>query len=171
MPAFYYNTRITLAERPERPRARVADLGHQPVERRVQHDGERPVLDRREWTGRPAERTDRPRHAEQQPFRERRALPTAGNIVDESAQIGRTREAIVGMQHELMSNFAVVDFIYRKYDRGTTTYTIGYEPGAGYDALRAIYQPATYTDPVTGRAAPTTSSATAARVRGSATSP
>ena len=82
-------------------------------------------------------------------------LLPAGNIVDESAQIGRTREAIVGMQHELMSNFAVgVDFIYRKYDRGTTTYTIGYEPGAGYDALRAIYRPATYTDPVTGVTAP-----------------
>jgi hypothetical protein len=81
-------------------------------------------------------------------------LLPAGNIVDESAEIGRTREAIVGMQHELMSNFAVgVDFIYRKYDRGTTTYTIGFQPGAGYDALRAIYQPATYTDPVTGKTA------------------
>jgi hypothetical protein len=81
-------------------------------------------------------------------------LQPAGNIVDESAKIARTREAIVGFQHELMSNFAVgVDFIYRKYDRGTTTYTIGFEPGAGYDALRAIYQPATYTDPVTGTTA------------------
>jgi hypothetical protein len=81
-------------------------------------------------------------------------LLPAGNIVDESARIGRTREAIVGFQHELMSNFAVgVDFIYRKYDRGTTNYTIGFQPGAGYDALRAIYQPATYTDPTTGRSA------------------
>src|SRR5262249_6017324 len=43
-----------------------------------------------------------------------------------------------------------VDFIYRKYDRGTTTYTIGYTPGPGYDALRALYLPATYADPVTG---------------------
>jgi hypothetical protein len=78
-------------------------------------------------------------------------LLPAGNIVDPSAQIGRTREAVVGMQHELIQNLAVgVDFIYRKYDRGTTTYTIGYQPGAGYDQLRAIYQPATYTDPVTG---------------------
>jgi hypothetical protein len=83
-------------------------------------------------------------------------LRPVGNIVDESARIGRTREAIVGMQHELMSNFAVgVDFIYRKYDRGTTTYSIGYQPGAtpGYDALRGIYQPATHTDPVTGKSA------------------
>jgi len=46
-----------------------------------------------------------------------------------------------------------VDYIYRKYDRGTTTYTIGYTPGPGYDQLRALYQPATYTDPVTGLSA------------------
>ena len=81
-------------------------------------------------------------------------LQPAGNIVDPSAQIGRTREAIVGVQHELIANLAVgVDYIYRKYDRGTTTYTIGYQPGAGYDQLRALYQPATYNDPVTGLSA------------------
>jgi hypothetical protein len=81
-------------------------------------------------------------------------LTPAGNIVDPSAKLGRTREAIVGMQHELISNLAVgVDFIYRKYDRGTTDYVIGFQPGAGYDALRAIYQPATYVDPVTGLSA------------------
>ena len=34
------------------------------------------------------------------------------------------------MQHELISNLAVgVDFIYRKYDRGTANYAIGYQPG------------------------------------------
>jgi hypothetical protein len=82
-------------------------------------------------------------------------LVPAGNIVDESAKIGRTREAIVGMQHELIANLAVgIDFIYRKYDRGTTNYTIGFQPGAGYDALRALYTRATYTDPVTGLTAP-----------------
>jgi hypothetical protein len=81
-------------------------------------------------------------------------LLPAGNIVDPSAQIGRTREAIVGMQHELVANLAVgVDFIYRKYDRGTTTYTIGFQPGAGYNALTALYQPQTYTDSVTGLSA------------------
>lgn len=81
-------------------------------------------------------------------------LVPAGNIVDPSAKIGRTREAIVGMQHELMANLAVgVDFIYRKYDRGTTNYTIGFQPGAGYNALRALYVPATHTDQVTGLSA------------------
>ena len=84
-------------------------------------------------------------------------LSPAGNIVDPSAKIGRTREAIVGMQHELMSNFAVgVDYIYRKYDRGTTTYTIGFEPGAPGFPLSQIYVPAEggFTDPETGITAP-----------------
>ncbi len=35
------------------------------------------------------------------------------------------------MQHELIPNLAVgVDYIYRKYDRRTANYTIGFEPGA-----------------------------------------
>ena len=61
------------------------------------------------------------------------------------------------MQHELIANLAVgVDYIYRKYDRGTTNYTIGYEPGApGYAALTSIYQPvdAQSHDPVRGKSA------------------
>ena len=48
----------------------------------------------------------------------------AGNTVDPSAKIGRTREVIAGIQHELMPNLAVgVEYVYRKYDRGTTTYS------------------------------------------------
>ena len=67
-------------------------------------------------------------------------LVPAGNIVDPSAKIGRTREVIVGLQHELISNLAVgVDYIYRKYDRGTTTYTIGYQPGARVPALADLH--------------------------------
>jgi hypothetical protein len=82
-------------------------------------------------------------------------LSPAGNIVDPSAQIGRTREAVVGVQHELISNLAVgVDYIYRKYDRGTTTYTVGFQPGAPGFPLSQIYVPATYTDPVTNISAP-----------------
>jgi hypothetical protein len=75
----------------------------------------------------------------------------AGNIVDPSAQIGRTREGIVGFQHELIPNLAVgVDYIYRKYDRGTATYVVGTQPGGANFPLAQIYVPATYTDPVTG---------------------
>jgi hypothetical protein len=78
----------------------------------------------------------------------------AGNTIDPSTKIARTREFVGGIQHELIGNLAVgVDFIYRKYDRGTTNYTIGYTPGPGYDALRALYVPASYTDPVTGNSA------------------
>jgi Carboxypeptidase regulatory-like domain len=83
-------------------------------------------------------------------------LVPAGNNVDPSAQLGRTREAIVGLQHELISNLAVgVDYIYRKYDRGTATYTLGYQPGApGYPLSQIYTGPLTYTDPVTGQSAP-----------------
>jgi len=84
-------------------------------------------------------------------------LAPAGNLVDPSARIGRTREGVVGLQHELISNLAVgVDYIYRKYDRGTTTYTIGFQPGAPGYPLSQIYVPAAteYTDPVSGLSAP-----------------
>jgi hypothetical protein len=101
------------------------------------------LVQRSELSGIPSSNTSR--------FTPGVGLLPAGNIVDPSSQIGRTREAVVGMQHELIQNLAVgVDFIYRKYDRGTTTYTIGYTPGAGYDALRALYVPATWTDTATG---------------------
>ena len=82
-------------------------------------------------------------------------LVPAGNIVDQSAKIGRTREAVIGAQHELIPNLALgVDFIYRKYDRGTTTYTIGFQPGGPNGSLSALYVPETYTDPTTGLSAP-----------------
>jgi hypothetical protein len=79
-------------------------------------------------------------------------LVPAGNIVDPSTKISRTREFIVGAQHELVRNLAVgVDFIYRKYDRGTQTYTVGFEPGAAGYPLSQIYTgPIPYTDPDTG---------------------
>jgi hypothetical protein len=84
-------------------------------------------------------------------------LVPAGNNVDPSAKIGRTREFIVGGQHELITNLAVsVDYIYRRYDRGTTNYVLGFQPGAPGYPLNQIYVPAAggYTDPVTGMNAP-----------------
>jgi hypothetical protein len=84
-------------------------------------------------------------------------LVPAGNNVDPSAQLGRTREFVVGGQHEVISNLAVsVDYIYRKYDRGTTNYVQGYQPGAPGFPLSQIYVPAAggYTDPITGINAP-----------------
>jgi hypothetical protein len=83
-------------------------------------------------------------------------LAAVGNNIDPNAQIGRTREAIVGVQHELIANLAVgVDYIYRKYDHGTTNYTIGYQPGGPLGSLSAIYTgPLTWTDPITNISAP-----------------
>jgi hypothetical protein len=80
-------------------------------------------------------------------------LTPTGNNVDPNAKIGRTREAIVGVQHELIRNLAVgVDYIYRKYDRGLATYTLGYQPGApGYPIAQIYSGPITYHDDVTGR--------------------
>jgi carboxypeptidase family protein len=79
----------------------------------------------------------------------------AGNNVDPSAKIGRTREAVVGGQHELITNLAVgVDFIYRKYDNGTTTYSVGYQPGSGNNLSNLYTGPLTWTDPITGISAP-----------------
>ena len=81
------------------------------------------------------------------------AITPGINAVDDSAQIGRTREAIVGMQHELIANLAVgVDYIYRNYDRGTTGYTQGMQPGcadihddpvrrAGLSGVRSVHDP------------------------------
>ncbi len=76
----------------------------------------------------------------------------AGNAVDPSTQIGRTREAVIGLQHELIPNLAIgVDYIYRKYDRGLATYTVGSQPGTpGYPLSQIYTGPLTYTDPVSG---------------------
>jgi hypothetical protein len=93
-------------------------------------------------------------------------LTAQQNTVDESAQIGRTREAIVGMQHELIPNLAVgVDYVYRNYDRGTQTYPRGQQPGCetsttdpcvapGYPVSSIYTVRNIYTDPVTGLQAP-----------------
>jgi hypothetical protein len=81
-------------------------------------------------------------------------LPT-GNNVDPTAQIGRTREGVVGFQHELITNLAVgVDYIYRKYDHGTGTYSLGYQPGTGQSLTNLYTGPLTWTDPQTGISAP-----------------
>ena len=158
--SYYYDDEDHAGGRAQRPvHADGADLGPEPVERRLQRDGERALLERRQPRRHgPGQRADR--HADVRAARRFNlntgVLTPAGNIVDPSAKIGRTREAIVGIQHELIPNLAVgVDYIYRKYDRGTTTYTIGYQPGApGYPLSQIYTGPLTYTDPVTGLSAP-----------------
>jgi len=79
-------------------------------------------------------------------------MSPAGNAVDESTKIARTRELTLGGSHELMSNLAVgVDVIYRRYDRGTIAYTVGYQPGAANYPISNLYAaPLQYTDPISG---------------------
>jgi hypothetical protein len=81
----------------------------------------------------------------------------AGNIVDPSAKLARTREFVGGVQHELIANLAVgVDYIYRKYDNGTATYSVGYTPGDGNVSVASVYNttPLIHTDATTGISAP-----------------
>jgi hypothetical protein len=83
-------------------------------------------------------------------------LTPAGNAVSTDAKLGRTREFITGVQHELIPNLAIgVDYVYRRYDNGTASYTAGYQPGGAGFPLSQIYTgPLYYTDPVTGITAP-----------------
>jgi hypothetical protein len=83
-------------------------------------------------------------------------LIAAGNRVADDAKLGRTREFTAGVSHELIANLAVgADYIYRKYDYGTTAYTIGYEPGAAGFPQSNIYDPTplVHTDATTGKTA------------------
>jgi hypothetical protein len=48
-----------------------------------------------------------------------------------------------------------VDYIYRRYDNGTATFTLGYEPGGpNFPASNLYVGPLTYTDPETGISVP-----------------
>ena len=83
-------------------------------------------------------------------------LIASGNRVADDAKLGRTREATIGVSHELIANLAVgADFIYRKYDNGLANYIIGYEPGAAGFPQTSVYSttPSVYVDPVTGKSA------------------
>jgi len=83
-------------------------------------------------------------------------IVAAGNRVADDAKLSRTREITLGLSHELINNLAVgADFIYRKYDHGTTGYIIGTEPGAAGFPQSSVYSttPSVYVDPVTGKSA------------------
>jgi hypothetical protein len=83
-------------------------------------------------------------------------LNNAAPVIDPDSKIGRTRESIVGVDHEILPNMHVaVDYIHRYNDRGTTTYINGYQPGAPGYPISALYTDRQiFTDPVTGISAP-----------------
>ena len=63
-----------------------------------------------------------------------RTVPT----VDPNLQIGRTREAVVGIDHQLAGNLhASVDYAHRYTDFGSAQYVIGTQPGARPTSRRA----------------------------------
>jgi hypothetical protein len=83
-------------------------------------------------------------------------LSTVAPVIDPNVQIGRTREVITGVDHELMPNMHVaVDYIHRYNDHGSTTYINGYQPGAPGYPISALYTDRQiFTDPITGQQAP-----------------
>ncbi|MEX2271076.1 MAG: carboxypeptidase regulatory-like domain-containing protein, partial [Vicinamibacterales bacterium] len=83
-------------------------------------------------------------------------LAPGGNLVDPDTELARTREVVAGVQHELIPNLAVgVDYIFRQYDNGTGTFTLGYQPGGPHFPASQLYVgPLTYTDPISGISAP-----------------
>jgi hypothetical protein len=76
--------------------------------------------------------------------------------IDPNLQIGRTREEVLGGDHQLAGNLHVsVDYTHRHIDRGSQSYIIGVQPGqAGFPVSNLWVGPFTYTDPATGIAAP-----------------
>jgi hypothetical protein len=72
------------------------------------------------------------------------------NEIDPDLKNNRTREVIVGFDHELMPNVGIgVDYIYRKYDQGNRAYVIGYP----YPPSDVYVGPFTWVDPESGESA------------------
>jgi len=89
-------------------------------------------------------------------------LSTVAPLIDPNLLIGRTREAIVGFDHQVVSNVHVTfDYIYRYNDRGQSSYLL---PASGnldraaaiaqIQAAQAQWVRNTWTDPQTGTVAP-----------------
>jgi len=76
--------------------------------------------------------------------------------IDPNLQIGRTREEVIGGDHQLAGNVHVtVDYTHRHIDRGSQDYVIGTQPGApGFPVSNLWVGPFTFTDPGTGITAP-----------------
>src|SRR4029077_9422271 len=76
--------------------------------------------------------------------------------IDPNLQIGRTREEVVGGDHQLAGNLHVsVDYTHRHIDRGSQSYIIGVQPGQpGFPVSNLWVGPFNYTDPATGITAP-----------------
>jgi hypothetical protein len=83
-------------------------------------------------------------------------LTNALPVIDEDLKVGRTREFIAGIDHDLGRQMHVgLELIYRNYDLGSRTYIQGYEPGAaGFPATSVFTDRQIYVDPISGKSAP-----------------
>ena len=78
-------------------------------------------------------------------------------LIDSNLQLLRTREGIIGLDHQLMGNLHVTaDFIYRKMDRGAQQYISGIQPGQPGFPASSLWStsPVLFTDPNTGTTVP-----------------
>ena len=169
-------TKITLADALGGLFTRRPDVGPEPVERRLQHHGGRALLERRqrrrlvqanELIGTPTSSSTR--------FDINTGVLTpAGNIVDPSAKIGRTREAIVGHPARADPEPGGRRRLHLPQVRPRHDHLHGRLPAgrAGIPAVAQIYiGPLSYTDPVTGLSGAVLRDLhAAASVRGSAAS-
>ncbi len=118
--------------------------GTKPVERRVQHHGGRPVLERRQPRhDRPGQRADRHADSSSSRFNSTTGvLAPAGNMVDPRAQIGRTREGIVGIQHELIAEPRGRRRLHlpQVRSRHDDLHASATSRAAGYTAARTLYR-------------------------------
>ena len=156
--SYYFQSRITLANGSEQPRRRDPDVGAEPDSGAcstaanascwtdLNLDG---FVQANELIGTPTASTSRFDTATG-------ILTTVPPVIDPNVQIGRTREWITGIDHELMPNMHVaVDYIYRYNDHGSTTYTHRLPAGRARLSVSALYTDRQiYTDPVTGMPAP-----------------
>jgi hypothetical protein len=76
--------------------------------------------------------------------------------IDPNLKLTRTREEIVGADHQLAGNLhASVDYTHRDTDLGSEQYLIGTQPGTpGFPDSNLWVGPFTFTDPRTGISAP-----------------
>jgi hypothetical protein len=77
-------------------------------------------------------------------------------VIDPDLKIGRTREIVAGVDRDLGRQMhAGVEFIFRRYDLGSRSYVIGYQPGDGRTPSSAVFTDRqTWVDPKSGKSAP-----------------
>jgi hypothetical protein len=82
-------------------------------------------------------------------------LTNATPNLDPNLTLNRTREEVLGVDHQLAGNLhASVDYTHRYTDLGSASYIVGTQPGAAGFPAQNLWVQETFTDPQTGISAP-----------------